>query len=75
MGLFAPGPLFAGFLVGTIGVSLFIYGKKASRMPQMIAGAILVITALYFSCRGAVGMLVTGAVVIAALWIAVRQGW
>ncbi len=65
--------LIASFLIGTVGFSLFIYGKKQLRYPQLFAGIALMIEPWVLSetlpmTLGAVG-------VIAALWLAVHFGW
>ncbi len=36
-----PGTIFAGFVISTIGFSFFFYGKKQARLPQLIAGMVL----------------------------------
>lgn len=35
------GTIIAGFLVSIVGFSVFLYGKKQARLPQLIAGMLL----------------------------------
>jgi len=35
------GTIIAGFLISTIGFSFFLYGKKQGRVPQLVAGILL----------------------------------
>ncbi len=35
------GTIIAGFLISTLGISFFIYGKKQGRVPQLITGMLL----------------------------------
>ncbi len=35
------GTIIAGFLISTLGFSFFLYGKKQGRVPQLIAGMVL----------------------------------
>jgi len=39
---FDPNWLMTSMLIGTIGAGLFLYGKKQSRIPQLVAGAALI---------------------------------
>lgn len=41
MDLSNPWSLFTGVVLGLIGMSLFVYGKKQETFPPMIAGAVL----------------------------------
>jgi hypothetical protein len=65
--------LFLSLIPSGIGFVLFVYGKKQSRMPQLVAGLVLmvypILTPTVFSLVG------VGVLVCAALWIAVRAGW
>ena len=70
---FSASSLFAGFLVSTVGFSVFLYGKKQARPPQLVAGLLLLV--LPMALPGA--MLLTGVsiAVIAATWLVVRAGY
>jgi len=59
-------------LISTIGFGFFIYGKKAERLPQLLAGLALMVYPYFID--GAAWMLGIGAAVISALAIAVRYG-
>lgn len=73
MGLeFSPGSLFASMIIGTIGLSVFLYGKKQQRLPQLIAGMALMgypyfVTNVVWMCA------VAGAIVV-GLVVALRSG-
>lgn len=69
----SPAALFVALLVSSIGFSLFLYGKKQTRAPQLVTGIALMI--LPFIAPGA---LLDGGIallLIVALWVAVRHGW
>jgi hypothetical protein len=70
---FDPESLFLSFVIGLVGLGLFIYGKKQQRLPQLISG-ILFMVYPYFTPT-ITSMLVIGAIVGAGLWWAVRMGW
>jgi len=52
---------------------LFVYGKKQERWPYLVAGLLLMIYP-YFT-PGPGWLLAVGAVIVLALWWAVRLGW
>jgi hypothetical protein len=67
------GLLFLSFVVGSVGLALFIYGKKQTRIPQLVAGILLMaypyfIGNLWLMAGIAVGILVL-------LGVAVRMGY
>jgi hypothetical protein len=66
------GPLIASLLIGTIGFGLFLYGKKAQRMPQLVSGLALMVYPYFVPGLG--WMIGVGVLVIAALLAAVRYG-
>jgi hypothetical protein len=68
----SPGALFASLLVGTIGFGFFLYGRKQHRIPQLLAGLVLMAYPYFIESMG--WMLGVGALVMAALWIVVRMG-
>jgi hypothetical protein len=70
---FDPGTLFLSLITSGIGFVLFIYGKKQDRMPQLVGGIVLMIYP-YFVSDLLLNVLV-GAGIVAAVWLAVRQGW
>lgn len=68
----SPGALLAGMLISTIGMGLFVYGKRAERLPQILAGLTLMVFPVFV--HGAVAMLAVGGLIVGALWLGVRQG-
>lgn len=66
-----PGIL-AATVVGGIGYVLFHYGRKCSRLPQLVTGLTLMLFPLFVS--GAGWMLGTAAAVLAAFWLSLRAG-
>jgi hypothetical protein len=68
-----PGLLFLSLITSGIGFVLFVYGKKQERWPQL-AGGIALMVYPYFVSTLALSLLI-GAAIVAAVWIAVRQGY
>lgn len=68
----SPGTLLAGMLVSTIGLSVFVYGKRAQRLPQVLAGLALMVFPMFVN--GAVAMLTVGGLIVGGLWLGVRLG-
>ncbi|MBK7643822.1 MAG: hypothetical protein IPJ19_12380 [Planctomycetes bacterium] len=64
--------LMTSMLVGTVGGGFFLYGKKQSRLPQMLTG--LLIGADSF-VSDPLWMCVGAGVVLVLLWGALRAGW
>jgi len=56
-----------------IGFVLFVYGKKQTRWPHLIAGLILMIYP-YFA-TSIVSLVSIGALICGGLWYAVRAGY
>ncbi|MFT4648376.1 MAG: hypothetical protein ACI87O_001351 [Planctomycetota bacterium] len=65
--------LFASLFVSTIGMGLFMYGKKQTRVPQIVAGVALM--AFPYWVGGAYPVLGLGVVILLALHLAVRAGY
>lgn len=65
--------LLAGFAVSTVGFSVFLYGKKQARLPQLVAGLVMMIVP--FVLPGAGWIAIGGALVAGATWFAVRAGY
>jgi len=68
-----PGLLFLSLVTGGIGFVLFVYGKKQERWPQL-AGGIALMVYPYFVPTITLNLLI-GAAILAAVWIAIRQGY
>ena len=70
---FDPAWLFLSLIPSGIGFVLFIYGKKQSRMPQLVAGILLMVYPILTPT--VLSLVLVGVVICAALWLAVRAGW
>jgi hypothetical protein len=70
---FEPVPLAMSVLASFVGLALFIYGRRASRVPQMVAGALFMIYPYFTSTW--LPMLAVGAVISAGLWWMLWMGW
>jgi hypothetical protein len=64
--------LLLSLLIGTVGVACFVYGKRQSRLPQMLAGVTLAVYPYFVS--NLILMAAIAAAVLALLWLAVRLG-
>lgn len=58
------------FVAGTVGFGLFVYGKKAQRLPHLAAGLLLMIYP-YFTTTTTQAVVV-GAAIILGLFVALR---
>jgi len=68
-----PWALFLSLVIGSVGMAFFIYGKKQTRIPQLVLGVLLMaypyfISNLWLMSGIAVGL--TG-----LFWVALRMGW
>ena len=70
---FDPGILFLSLITSGIGFVLFMYGKKQDRMPQLVAGIVLMIYPYFVSSL--LMNIVVGAGIVGAMWLVIRQGW
>jgi hypothetical protein len=68
-----PALLFLSLITGGIGMVLMVYGKKQDRWPHLVAG--LALMAYPYFVETVVMTIVLAVVILAALWLAVRQGW
>ncbi len=66
------GALMASLLVGLVGSATFIYGKKQSRLPHMLAGVILCVLSFFVSSPIFLGGIAASVVLL--LVLAVRFG-
>jgi hypothetical protein len=64
--------LLLSLLFSSIGFVFFAYGKKQSRIPQMVAGVVLMVYPYFVS--NPILMSAVGVLVIALMWLAVRMG-
>ena len=65
--------LFLTMVIGSIGLGLFVYGKRQARLPQLAVGLALMVFP-YFASTARVAISVT-ALLLLALWWALRLGW
>ena len=65
--------LFASFVVSGAGFVAFMYGKKQSRVPQMVVGLALMIFPYFLSSP--LLILAIGGLLLALLWGVLRLGW
>jgi hypothetical protein len=70
---FTTGWIIASFLVGTVGLGIFTYGKKQTRSPQLIAGIVLM--GLSAIVASPVWMVASAVLVVGALWAGTRAGY
>lgn len=64
--------LLASLLVGLVGTGIFVYGRRQSRFPQMLVGAVLVVFPYFVSSVALMAGIAVGLVL--ALWGATRIG-
>jgi hypothetical protein len=70
---FDPWSLLLSFLAGSIGLVLFVYGKKQVRLPQLVGGLLFMVYP-YFA-PSVPWMLAIGAALGLGLWWVIRLGW
>jgi hypothetical protein len=70
---FDPNWLLLSLIPSGAGFVLFVYGKKQERIPQLVAGRVLMVYP-YFA-TSITSLVVIGAAVVLALWYVVRLGW
>lgn len=63
----------AGFFVSGVGYVLFSYGRKLSRVPQMLGGLLLMVFPYFVP--SVIWMLLIAALLCALIWVAVRMGY
>jgi hypothetical protein len=65
--------LLASIVIGCIGFVAFVYGKRQSRIPHMVAGVALMAYPYFVS-----NVFIMAGIAVAllgALWLVVRLGW
>ena len=70
---FNPASLFVSLLAGSVGLVLFVYGKKQGRMPQLAIGLVFMVYP-YFVESAAV-LAAIGLVLGGGLWWMIQLGW
>ncbi len=67
------GSLFLSLAIGTVGVGLFIYGKKQRRIPQPAGGVLLSLYPYFVSNLWLMGGIAVGIVLV--VWLATLKGF
>jgi len=65
--------LLLSLVISAVGMGLFIYGKKQSRIPHLVVGVILMIYT--YVVTSALWMILIALAILAALFMLVRLGW
>jgi hypothetical protein len=68
-----PNGLLASLFIGSIGLVIFLYGKKQARIPHLVIGLVLLVYGYFLS--SVAWMLVIAVLLLALLWLVVRLGW
>ena len=66
----ATGTIIAGFIISTLGLSFFLYGKKQRRVPQLVVGMLLMVAP--FVVTNPLWMSVTAILLLVGMRIALR---
>ena len=69
----SPAFIIAAFIVSTVGFSIFLYGKKQKRIPQLVVGMFLLAAPLILP--GLVPMSVAAGLSLIVLRLAVIYQW
>jgi len=67
------GSILASLVVSTVGFGFFLYGKKQLRMPQFIAGVVLMVFPYFVGSP--LWMLGIAGGLLVGLSFAIRAGW
>jgi len=68
----SPDWLIASFFVSTIGFGLFLYGKKQTRIPQLLTGLALMIYPSFVASPLWMSLIAAG--LLGGLWFGTRAG-
>lgn len=63
----------ASLVISGIGFVLLHYGRKMGRIPQAVVGALMLVYPYFVPSL--LPMVIVGAGLCVALWVAVRMGW
>jgi hypothetical protein len=69
---FTAGWMLAGLLVSTVGFGLFTYGRKQTRVPQLLAGIVMMVYPGFIASPAVI--LAIGAGLVGGVWVSVRAG-
>jgi hypothetical protein len=64
--------IIASSMIGIVGFSLFLYGKKQQRPPQLIVGVLFMVFPYFVP--SALGMVAIALALVAALYVAIQRG-
>jgi len=67
-----PAPLIVSLLIGSVGLGLFIYGKRQSRFVHLFVGIALMVFPYFVP--SVLWMVVIAAVLVSLPWLASRSG-
>lgn len=70
---FDPAWLLVSLVISGVGLGLFLYGKKQTRIPHLVVGILLMVYT--YAVSSVLWMVVIGVLLLAALWLLVRLGW
>jgi hypothetical protein len=65
--------LFLSLVLGTIGAGLFLYGRKADRLPHLAAGLVLMVYPYFVGTT--LVLLIVGGAIGAGLWLVLLMGY
>lgn len=68
----SPAALLAGMVVSSVGLGLYLFGKRNERIAHLLSGMALMAAPLVV--HGTVALWALCGLVVAALWLAVRLG-
>ena len=68
-----PTVLFLSMIIGSVGLGLFVYGKKQARIPYIAVGLAMLLFPYFTSAPRALVSIAVA--LLLALWWAVRSGW
>ncbi len=67
------GWLIVSLLISSVGVGLFLYGRKQARLPHLVIGIVLV--GYTYFVPSLLVMVLIGAGLIVVLWVLVKAGY
>jgi hypothetical protein len=65
------GEIVAAFAVSTVGFSLFMFGKKQQRLPQLVAGMLMMASPLFI--RDPIWVSVTAVAMLIGMRVAIQH--
>jgi hypothetical protein len=66
----SPAALFAGMVVSSVGLGLYVSGKRNQRLAQLVSGLLLM--GIPLVVHGAIALWAVGGLVVAGLWLGSR---